>query len=68
MAHHRIEYLALRHRLSRHLRVRILLWVVERDRMRMGYTRSVPGGMVGRVGIEGGGISSCVHECDAVRE
>ena len=48
--------------------MRILLRVMEGERMRLGYTGSIPGGMVGRVGVEGGGISSCVHESDVRRE
>ena len=35
---------------------------------RLGYPGSVPGGMVRRVGVDGGGISPCVHGVDARRE
>ena len=43
------------------------MWVMERERMRLGYSGRVPGGMVGRVGVDGGGISPCVHESDVRR-
>jgi hypothetical protein len=48
--------------------VRVLLRVVERERVGLRYTGSAPGGMVGRVRVDGGGISPCVHEGDARRE
>jgi len=35
--------------------------------MRLGYSGRVPGRMVGRVGVDGGRISPCVHENGAGR-
>ena len=64
LTYHGIEHLFLVYRLSRQLG-RILLWVMERDRVRLGYNGRAPGGMVGGVGVERGGISPRVHEGDA---
>jgi len=36
--------------------------------MGLGYSGRVPGGMMGRVGVDGGGISPGVHESGAGRE
>ena len=64
LTQHDIEHLILLHRLSRHLGVSVRLGVMGGYGMRLGYGGVVPGGLVGRVGINGGGVSPCVHECD----
>ena len=41
--------------------------IMEREGIGLGHSGRVPGRMGGRVGVEGGGISPCVHEDDAGR-
>lgn len=60
LAHHSVVHLVLVNRLSRHLGV---LWL-KGDGMGLGHGGGVPGGLRGRVGINGGSISPCVHECN----
>ena len=67
LTHHGIEDLFLVHRLSRELR-RILLLVLEGEGLGLGDGGRVPGGMMGRVRVEGCVISSCVHMSDSRRE
>ena len=62
LTNHGIEHLFLVDRLSGHLGMRVLLGVVDGERMRLGYGGRVPGRlMMGRVGVNGGRISPCVH-------
>ena len=64
LTHHGIEYLILLHRWSGHLRVSVLLWAMEGEGVRLRYGGMSPGGLMGRVGIKGGRIPSCVHGCN----